>query len=147
VSIEARLLDIARPLLPSVPELPSDEALRVERDLAAALDAQIAGLPLYLAAPFRAALVAFELAPLLRFGRPYRALPIESQRRVVRAWSNAPIGAFRNFIKLVRSCALYAYLDHPIVTERLERDSATPDRMQDEATTSDPARIQSGSAG
>jgi hypothetical protein len=147
VSIEARLLDIARPLLPSVPELPSDEALHVERDLAAALDAQIAGLPLYLAAPFRVALVVFELAPLLRFGRPYRALPIESQRRVVRAWSNAPIGAFRNFIKLVRSCALYAYLDHPIVTERLERDSATPDRMQDGAATSDPARIQSGNAG
>ena len=60
MSIEARLLDIARPLLPSFPELPSDEALRVERDLAAALDAQIAELPRYLAAPFHVALVAFE---------------------------------------------------------------------------------------
>ena len=147
MSIEARLLDIARPLLPSIPELPSDEALRVERDLAAALDAQIAELPRYLAAPFHVALVAFELAPLLRFGKPYRALPIEIQRRVVRAWSNAPIGAPRNFVKLVRSCALYAYLDHPIVTEKLERDGAAPQRVQDGAAATDPASIQSGNAG
>jgi hypothetical protein len=147
VSVEASLLDIARPLLPSVPKLPLVEAERVERDLATALDSQMAGMPAYLAAPFRVARVAFEFLPLLRFGRRYRALPIESQRRVVLAWSNAPIGAFRNFVKLVRSCALYTYLDHPIVTETLERDCLAPDRAQDEVATSDAPGIRSENAG
>lgn len=147
MSIEARLLDIARPLLPSVPELPPDEARRVEDDLAGDLAAQIARLPAHLAAPFRVALVAFDLLPLLRFGRPYRALPIETQRRVVRAWSNAPIGAFRNFVKLVRSCALYTYLDHPIVTARLERAGAAADPSPSAGAGPDPSALRSGSAG
>jgi hypothetical protein len=124
VTLGPLLMDIARPLLPAHPRLDPDEIERVERDLTAFLVAEIGALPLHLAAPFRLALVAFALLPVLRFGRTYRALPPEHKHRVVYAWANAPVAVFRNFVKLVRSCALFAYLDHPLVMANLERDGA-----------------------
>jgi hypothetical protein len=121
------LLDVARPLLPSIPGLSAQETERVERDLAAFLADEIAAMPAHLRVPFRLGLIAFAILPLLRFGRTYRALPADLKRRVVYAWANSPIGAFRNFVKLVRSCALFAYLDHPIVMAQLERESGASD--------------------
>ena len=44
----------------------------------------------------------------------------EQSRRYLAAWDRAPIGLCRDFVKLLRSCALLAYLDHPLVTRQLE---------------------------
>ena len=118
------VLAIARPLLPSFPPLGDAERKETERDLAAFLEAQLSEMPRYLALPFQLALFGFEWLPLLRYGRRYTALPRETQGRVVRAWADSPIGAMRNFVKLLRTCALFAWLDHPVVAARLESESA-----------------------
>ena len=120
------VLAIARPLLPCFPPLSDAERDEAERELDRFLAAQLAEMPRYLALPFSVALLAFNWLPLLRYGRTYAGLPQETQVRVVLAWSGSPIGAMRNFVKLVRTCALFAWLDHPIVAARLEPEAAEP---------------------
>lgn len=120
----ALLLHMALPLLPALPDLSPDERDQVEAELERALAAQTAAMPLYLGAPFRAALVVFEWLPMLRFVRRYTQLDRSTQARVMAAWSNAPLPPLRDFVKLVRSCALYHYLDHPVVVARLESEDA-----------------------
>ena len=57
---------------------------------------------------------------MLRFGRRFVALDAERRAAYVALWSDSPIGAMRNFVKLIRGCALLAYYDHPALLEALE---------------------------
>lgn len=120
------VLAIARPLLPAYPELDEDDRAEAERELDRGLTEQLSAMPGYLRLPFEVALVGFNWLPVLRYGRTYGSLPPATQARIVAAWSRSPLGAMRNFIKLVRTCALFAWLDHPLVTERLEREAGPP---------------------
>lgn len=114
------LIHLVRPLLPPVPDLSPSVSTQVERAVVAFVAAQIAVMPTYLRIPYRLALFAFNWLALLRYGRPYVALDGARQQRYVLAWANSPIGVMRDFVKLIRSCALLCYLDHPLVLEQLE---------------------------
>ena len=81
-------------------------------------------MPKFLLLPFVGGLFAFDWLPLLRHHRTFSDLDIELQRRIVREWAESRFGRKRDFIKLVRSCSLFFYLDHPLVRVRLE---AAPD--------------------
>ena len=63
---------------------------------------------------------AFNCLSCLRFGLPFTVINQEKQGRYVRLWSQSPIGLMRDFIKLIRSCVLLSYLDHPLVLQELE---------------------------
>lgn len=117
------LLEIARPLLPVRPALEPAERARVEEELAGFLARQMAALPGYMRLPMRAGLFAFAWLPLLRHGRPYTRLDPEARRRHVLAWSTSRVGPKRDLVKLIRSCALFFYLDHRLVTARLEAET------------------------
>lgn len=121
--IGPQLLAVARPLLPRFPELPEEESRRVERELEAFLAAQTGAMPRHLRVALRAALALFTWLPALRWGRPYAALAPSAQQRVVLAWSVSAFGPLRDFVKLVRSLALFFYLDHPAVVARLEAET------------------------
>lgn len=115
---------LARPLLPRFPTLAPEEQSRVEEDLEQFLAAQLGAMPGHLRLGVRAALVAFAWLPLLRWGRPYAALPAPTQARVVERWSASRIGPRRDLIRLLRSLTVFFYLDHPAVVARLEAESA-----------------------
>lgn len=115
---------VARPLLPSFPPLAPEERSRVEDDLERFLADQLAGMPGHLRLGVRAALTAFAWLPLLRWGRPYAALPPPTQQRIVARWSASRIGPRRDLIRLLRSLAVFFYLDHPAVVARLEAETA-----------------------
>ena len=117
--IAVLLLEIARPLLPAFPPLPTSEQERVEDELRIFLVEQVRSMPSFLRLPYLTALLVFEWTPLLRYGRPYTALPRLRRERALQAWSRSPVGPCRDLVKLVRSCALFFYLDHPLVRERL----------------------------
>ena len=119
----ALLLEIARPLLPAFPPLPTSERERVEDELRTFLVEQVRSMPSFLRLPYLTALLVFEWTPLLRYGRPYTALPMVRRERALQAWSRSPIGPCRDLVKLVRSCALFFYLDHPLVRESLRAES------------------------
>jgi len=111
-------------LLPEYPQLPDDARGRVAEDVAAFLDAQIAGLATPLRLPYRLALAILDGLPLLRYGRPFTRLERAQRERWLDVWQARGGVATASVLKLLRSCALFAYFDHPVVIERLEAGAA-----------------------
>jgi hypothetical protein len=117
-------------MLPSRPELDEGERVRVEGELQDFLSSQVSSLPRYILAPYLLALFAFEALPLLRHGRPFSSLADADRAAIVARWSASPIGPMRDLLKLIRSCALFFYLDHPVVTRRMEEESGRRARSE-----------------
>lgn len=117
----ATVAAIVECLVPSVPALETEVRAAVVADVVRFVSSQVAALPDFLRAPYGLALVGFEWLPLLRWGRPFGALDSARQAAYLDHWSDAPIGAMRNFVKLMRSCALLAYYDHPALAAALAK--------------------------
>jgi hypothetical protein len=103
-------------LVPARPSLAPDEREAIVADVARLVASQIAALPTFLRLPYRLALLAFDLLPLLRWGRTFRHLDADTQRAWIRLWDEGGVGPTRSFVKLIRSCTLLAWFDHPRVT-------------------------------
>lgn len=112
---ETLLAAVVHSLLPSVPALPPTERVAIASDVVTAVAAQIAAMPSFLRVPYRSALVAFDLLPVMRFGRPFRSLDERRQRAWLGLWEERGVGPMRAMVKLVRSCTLFAWFDHPRV--------------------------------
>lgn len=106
-------------LVPVMPPLAGEARTRVERDVTAFLVAQIAAMPTLLQLPYRGALAAFDLLPLVRYSRLFRRLDGTAGAAWLAAWTARGGLPARNFVKLLRSCALLAYFDHPLVVAAL----------------------------
>ena len=113
------LREIVSTILPLYPPLDADQRLRIEGAVAAYVAGQIAAMPTFLRLPYRAALTAFDLACVARYGRSFRSLGSEQRESYVAAWNTAPVAPMRDFLKLIRSTSLLVYFDHPTVRERL----------------------------
>lgn len=121
MSRRLRLLrQIVRALVPSHPNLEPGTRDQVEVAVVDFVADQIGSLPSFMRVPYSVALVGFDWLAVLRFGRPYTRLGAAQSQRYVALWDGAPIGVFRDFVKLLRSCTLLAYLDHPLVMRELE---------------------------
>lgn len=128
--------EIVRLLTPEYPVRDDATRAEVHHDVVAFVASQIGALPDFLRLPYKLAIVVFELLPVLRHGRPFRSLGDDAKRSYLAFWSDGKIGALRNFVKLIRGCALLAYYDHPLVRAELTRtrnatapDSATATPM------------------
>ena len=119
---------LVEPLLPDEPKLTTEQQSLVERDVVAFVWEQIGAMPRFLRVPYELALLGFDLGAVVRYGRPFRRLDGSRRRAYVGAWSGGPLRLGRDLVKLVRSCALLQYLDHPLVLARLEADAAGPGR-------------------
>ncbi len=106
-------------VLPARPCLSAPERARVHSAVTGFVASQIEALPTFLALPYRVALVAFQLLPALRYGRRFDSLDDASQAAYLTLWSEGPLAPARDFTKLIRSCALLAYFDHPDVRSHL----------------------------
>lgn len=114
------LVFMARSLYPKEPLLTPEEKARVEKKVVSDLAGQILAMPVYLKVPYMMTLHGFNYLSCFRFGLPFTIINQEKQGKYVRLWSRSPIGLMRDFIKLIRSCVLLAYLDHPLVLQELE---------------------------
>ncbi len=92
---------------------------RVQDDATDFVCFQIAAMPSFLRLPYRLALTAFNLLPLLRWGSPFGRLPERARASYLSFWSDGGISVNRDFVKLLRSCALLAYFDHEDVRRQL----------------------------
>ena len=111
---------MARSLYPKEPLLTPEEKAQVEEKVVSYLAGQILAMPVYLKVPYMLALHLFNYLSCFRFGLPFTVIDQEKQGKYVSFWSRSPIGLMRDFIKLIRSCVLLAYLDHPLVLQELE---------------------------
>lgn len=112
--------EIVRLLLPDYPRLDPAAQGRVRADVTDFVMSQIGAMPSFLRAPYCAAVIGFDWLPVLRHGRCFRRLEEPARVRYLAWWGAGPVGVMRNFVKLIRSCAVLAYFDHPLVMERLE---------------------------
>ena len=92
---------------------------------------QVENVPTYLRVPYLAAVVGFQWMPVLRFGQRFLDLPLETQRAYLALWSEAPLAPMRDFVRLIRNCALLAYYDHPDVCRALGAGRADHDQPAD----------------
>ena len=104
---------------PGFPPLAPDARERVTSDVAGFLVQQIGGIPDPLRLPYHAALVVFDAAAVLHHQRTFRGLDRAARVAHLAWWANVGGLATRTFVKLLRSCTLLAWFDHPLVTERL----------------------------
>ncbi len=121
LSVNERLLSaLTETLFPDWPSLTPDDRRQLATRVTAFVAGQIEALPRFLRFPYRLALIGFNALALLAGGRPFSRLSEQRRRRYLRLWSDSPIGLMRDFVKLVRSCAVLAAFDHPLMTRRLE---------------------------
>ena len=110
---------VVRSVLPERPALDVDTRAAVEADVTRLVATQIGAMPGFLRLPYRCALLGFELLPVLRWGRTFRALDAERRRAWVALWDERGLGPMHAFVKLVRSCTLLGFYDHPRVAAAL----------------------------
>ncbi len=111
--------ELVRLLTPSFPALDASERDRVQSSVTGFVTSQIESLPTFMGFPYRLVLTGFGWLSVFRFGRVFGSLDEASQQAYLSDWSDGRIGLLRDFIKLIRSCALLAYYDHPEVSRRL----------------------------
>jgi hypothetical protein len=102
-------------LLPDFPALDPATRAWVVKDVSTFVMLQVGALPEFLRYPYRLALIAFKWLPVLRWGRSFVALDEPERRAYLERWADSPLAPTRNFVKLIRSCALLAFYDHPAV--------------------------------
>jgi gluconate 2-dehydrogenase subunit 3-like protein len=120
--VVARLVGL---LAPAYPTLDAHTRAGVERDVGAFVNAQIQAMPSFLRVPYRLALVAFNWFAVLRYGSSFVSLADDPATAYLSLWSNRGLSLNRDFVKLIRSCALLAYYDHPAVRTGLAAAHAT----------------------
>ncbi len=109
-------------LIPDEPVLDRDQAVRVEQDVLEFVLAELQAMPLYLWIPYNCALVCFNVLAVCRYGSTFLGLDQERQRAYVQSWTGSGMRLKRDMIRLIRSCVLLSYLDHPLVLARLEQE-------------------------
>lgn len=106
-------------LTPVYPDLEESVRLLVHQDVTRYVASQIQSMPSFLRLPYKLALTAFNWLAVVPYQRRFIHLPFTAQVSYLALWSDGPMGVLRDFVKLIRSCALLAYFDHPLVAERL----------------------------
>jgi hypothetical protein len=114
-------------VIPDFPRLEATVRARVLDDACRYVLDQIGAMAGFLAGPYRVAILAFAVMPVLRYGKVFHTLSRPRQHASLSLWSAARIGAMRDFVKLIRSCALLAYFDHDDVRRVLEAEAAAPE--------------------
>lgn len=115
------LAQIVPLLLPRITTMHPNQRTRIQQEVVGDVVAQMSAMPHFLRIAYQIILYVFNYLAILRYGRIYTALDQTRQQNYLRLWSNSPIGSMRDFMKLIRSCALLHYLDHPAVLAQLER--------------------------
>jgi hypothetical protein len=116
---ERLVTELVRTLAPEEPALEAATRDAVLADVTGFVRFEIDALPAFLGLPYRSALLAFDWLALLRYGRRFVALEPTRRCAWVSAWSGAGFGPARDFVKLLRSCVMLGYFDHPEVRSAL----------------------------
>lgn len=108
------------------PELDAATRANAQRDVTAFVCSQIGSMPSFLRLPYRIVLAAFNWLPALRYGRPFVSLPDDVASAYLSLWSTRSLGPSRSFVKLIRTCSLLAYYDHPQIRAALANPGCRP---------------------
>jgi hypothetical protein len=114
--------EIIRLITPLFPGLETHIQASVHADVTDFVASQVEAMPSFLRLPYMLAITTFHLLPIVRYGTHFLGLEQEAKAAYLSFWSNGKIGAMRDFIKLIRSCAVLAYFDHADIRRQLDAD-------------------------
>lgn len=127
LSVHRRVVtEIVAEVVPSYPELDRETRVRVCTDVTAFVESQISALPPFLRVPYEFAIGVFQLLPVLRYGRTFGGLGAEARQACLGFWGGGTLPFTAEFTKVIRSCSLLAYFDHPDVRGRLGAAASSP---------------------
>ena len=106
-------------VLPDVLGLNEESGLEVQNDVINFVAGQVESLPRFLFLPYCSLLLIFNYACLLFKGNFFTELVKIEQLNYLRMWSYSKLRFMRDFIKLIRSCSLLRYYDHPLITKEM----------------------------
>ena len=106
-------------LLPPWPDLPAPLRAEIEAEVNVYVARQVERMPTFLRIPYVAVLGVFGVSAILRYGRPFTRLAPAQRDAWIRVWAQSPLVPMRDFVRMVRSCALLAWFDHPLVSQAL----------------------------
>ena len=115
-TVVAGIIEVVAPVYP---DLEQSVQIAVHQDVTRYVASQIQSMPSFLRLPYELALTVFNWLALVPYGGRFIHLPRAAQASYLALWSDAPMSVMRDFVKLIRSCAVLAYFDHPLVAERL----------------------------
>ena len=101
---------------------PPDPALSFDARRAVVLESalfvreQIQALPPQLLMLMTIGLTGFRLLVRLRHVRSFADLPLDRRREILEWWAYGPFSLTRGLFRAIRSTALLAYYEHPLVT-------------------------------
>lgn len=113
-------------LLPPWPALPAVSRREIEAEVIGYVDRQVSRMPLFLRLPYLGVLVIFSWGAAFRYGRPFAQLAARQRQAWVNLWAQSPVVPMRDFVRLVRSCALLAWFDHPTVSVAMRAQQQDP---------------------
>ena len=117
-------------LMPEDPHLADSERNKVESDVVQFVNNQITSLPAYLRIPFKILISIFNCFAIFVCGNVFYNLNKKSQIDYLNLWTNSGLKPMRDFIKLMRSCTLLQYYDHPLVFSKINmNEKETYDRQ------------------
>jgi uncharacterized protein (TIRG00374 family) len=109
------------------PGILPDEQDRIVRRVAQFVQGQMEALPLKLRILFATGAFGFRLLTAIRYQRLFCKMELEKQRKVFEAWAYGPVGLARKLFRPIRSTALLAYYENPIIEGALNaRSQASP---------------------
>lgn len=108
---QARLIKI---FMPSWPELSDDAYQKILSDVAAFLKIEFTLTPWFIALPMALLQILFSTVLTLSGARSQA-----EQQRVITHWERCGV-PFQAFIRLYRSLTLLAYMEHPLIREKLD---------------------------
>lgn len=118
-SIDPVLALVVCSILPEEPQLSSAEKNKAQNEVISFVNNQIVSLPSYLKVPFKFILFVFNSFALILFGNIFININREKQTKYLNIWANSSIKPMRDFIKLIRSCALLQYYDSQHVLPKM----------------------------
>ena len=90
----------------------------------------LGALPSFLRILFKIGILSFRTITILTSFCPFENLSSAKQTKVINAWSYGPIGLTRKLFKPLRSLALLAFFEHPVVLAALDKSNDSSEKFK-----------------
>lgn len=130
--LQRRVLDgVVDLLLPAYPPVVDAARRRAALEATRFVAVQVGNIPALLRLPYLAAILVFHWLALPRYGRPFLSLRVDARRAYLAWWTDSPVGPMRDFVRLIRGCALLSYFDQDEIRRAVDANRGSV--MEDDA--------------
>jgi len=98
-----------------------EERIKIIRTVTEFTAGQLSCLPIFLRLCLNLGLFFFQTFVLITTLRPFQSHNLESRKKMTEAWAYGHFGLARQLFRPVRSLAIFAFYEEPVLIKQLER--------------------------